>query len=283
MTTTEAELIRLWRFDCESQGLATATINHYERYLREYQRDAIPLLESTTSDLTLYLHARAERWCPATRMYVRRAFRSFFKFALEHEAVAVDPAQRIKAIKTPVSTVRTPSLEDRLALVRVCETVRDRAIIEMLFGTGMRRGELAALRLDDLNVAERTVQIAKSKNGKPRTAVMDDRAHRALLEWLEERNRNAPDHDWLWTNARGTQLKPDGLKMVARRASVRSNVKFSSHDARRAFAVEWLARGGSETGLMAVAGWSSPTMVARYIRERQSVLAIEEARRLFAA
>jgi integrase len=147
----------------------------------------------------------------------------------------------------------------------------------------MRRAELAALTIDDVDIVEGTIEIRKSKNGRPRTAVMDERARRATAAWLDERAQLSPVHEELWLNELGGVLKSSGIRMVLRRISKRSGVVFSSHDARRAFAVAWLAMGGSETGLMAVCGWSSTSMIARYVRERQTTLAVEEARRLFAA
>lgn len=208
---------------------------------------------------------------------------SFFRFALEAGAVAEDPAAALKPIKVPTAPVRTPGQAERLALVDACLTVRDAAIVDVLFGTGMRRAELAALTVEDVDVVEATIEIRKSKNGRPRTAVMDERARRAMASWLDYRDLSYPAHDSVWLNEDGGPLKSSGIKMVLRRVSKRSGVVFSSHDARRAFAVAWLAVGGSETGLMAVCGWSSTSMIARYVRERQTTLAVEEARRLFAA
>jgi len=283
MNRTEAEVVRLWRHDCESRGLSPGTICEYERYLREYRRDARTLLESNTFDLSSFMLERSQRWAPGTRMVVRRAFRSFFAFATEAGLLDENPAAALKPIKQPMPSVRTPGQPERLALVAACSCVRDVAIIDALFGTGMRRSEIAALKVGDIDVPAATIHIPKSKSGKPRTAVMDERARRAMAAWLEERDRRRPAHDACWTTDEGEQLRPSGLRMVIRRTSVRAGVEFSSHDARRAFAVAWLAQGGSETGLMAVCGWSSPSMIARYVRERQTTLAIEEARRLFAA
>jgi len=283
MMSTEIDLIRLWRLDCEGRGISDLVIKHYENYLCEYRRDARPLLGSTTFDLSSFLLERSARWAPATRMYARRAFRSFFRFAVEAGALDEDPAAALKPIKVPTAPVRTPGQVERLALVDACLNVRDIAIVDVLFGTGMRRAELAALTLDDVDVVEGTIEIRKSKNGRPRTAVMDERARRAMAVWLDDRALLSPAHEELWLNELGGPLKSSGIKMVLRRVSKRSGVVFSSHDARRAFAVAWLAMGGSETGLMAVCGWSSTSMIARYVRERQTTLAVEEARRLFAA
>ncbi len=147
MMSTEVGLIRLWRLDCEGREIAELVIKHYENYLREYRRDERPLLGSTTFDLSSFLLERSGRWAPATRMYARRAFRSFFRFAVEAGALDEDPAAALKPIKVPTAPVRTPGQAERLALVDACLNVRDIAIVDVLFGTGMRRAELAALTI----------------------------------------------------------------------------------------------------------------------------------------
>jgi integrase len=283
MMSTEVDLIRLWRLDCQGRGITEVVIKHYERYLGEYRSDARPLVGSSTFDLSSFLLKRSDRWAPSTKMYARRAFRSFFRFALEAGAIDEDPAAAIKPMKVSTPPVRTPGQSERLELVRSCLTVRDVAIVDVLFGTGMRRAELAALSVDDVDIVEGTIEIRQSKAGRPRIAAMDERARRAMAAWLDERAFRRPTHDGVWLKEHGGQLKSSGIKMALRRVSDRSGVEFSSHDARRAFAVAWLTMGGSETGLMAVCGWSSTAMIARYVRERQTVLAVEEARRLFAA
>jgi integrase len=94
-------------------------------------------------------------------MYARRAFRSFFKSALEAGAIDEDPAAALKPIKVPTAPVRTPGQAERLALVDACLNVRDIAIVDLLFGTGMRRAELAALTIDDVDVVEGTIDVRK--------------------------------------------------------------------------------------------------------------------------
>ena len=67
------------------------------------------------------------------------------------------------------------------------------------------------------------------------------------------------------------------VRQVVRR---HSKGTLTPHSLRRAFAVRWLARGGSETGLMRVAGWSSLVMVQTYVRAQSDVLAADEMRKL---
>ena len=80
MTKTEVELIRLWRLDWQARDLVEGTVKEDERFLLEYRREARPLIGSNTQELPMFILERADRWSPATRVVVRRAFRSFFAF-----------------------------------------------------------------------------------------------------------------------------------------------------------------------------------------------------------
>jgi integrase len=174
---------------------------------------------------------------PSTRQVERRAFRSFFAFATGAELIDSNLGLGLKPIKSPMPSVRTPGQAERPALVGACPSLRDAAIIYGLFGTGLRRGELSAIRISEVNLPARIIQVPKSKSGKPRTAVIDERARNAFALWLDDRNHQKPGHDWLRTTDSGDRLGPDGVRMVIRRVSDRSGVKFSSHDARRSGSV----------------------------------------------
>jgi len=89
---------------------------------------------------------------------------------------------------------------------------------------------------------------------------------------------NSPD---LWLGDRGKPFRYDGLhKTLAMRAQKAGIANFRPHRLRHTAAHRWLAAGGSEGGLMAVAGWTRPDMLLRYTKAQASARAAEEARRL---
>ena len=201
--STEIDLIRLWKLDCEGRGLSELVIKHDAKYLDEYRRGSAAARFDHLRPPSSRVLTGGHR--PPGCTHVERSG-SFFRFALEAGAVAEDPAAALKPIKVPTAPVRTPGQAERLALVDACLTVRDAAIVDVLFGTGMRRAELAALTVEDVDVVEATIEIRKSKNGRPRTAVMDERARRAMASWLDYRDLSYPAHDSLWLNEDGGPL-----------------------------------------------------------------------------
>jgi integrase len=104
----------------------------------------------------------------------------------------------------------------------------------------------------------------------------------ALLAYLDERERHplahAPD---LWLGHRGKRFGREGLTRSLRRRAQRAGVQgFRPHRLRHTAAHRWLAAGGSESGLMAIAGWTRTDMLVRYTRARASERAAAEAWRL---
>jgi len=272
-----ADLISAWDSDHHGR-LAPLTRSEYTRYLRRLAADH-DLLVVTSFELRRFLTNPS--WSASTKNFALRAIRSFCRWCVLVDLRSDDPSEKIPMAKVVVPDVRVADDSIRDALIEACCSVRDRAFVATLFGAGCRRGEIVALTLADVDLNAATLRIPKSKNGRPRTAPLTPHAVKHLRRWLLERRRMDTGADALWLTQRGTALTSAGAKMTLRRVSERAGVTFSSHDARRAYAVNWLRMGGSETSLMAIAGWSSISMVQRYTRMNSQELAIDEARRLF--
>lgn len=159
---------------------------------------------------------------------------------------------------------------------------RDEAIIRMMFETAIRSGEVAGLQLNDVDLVSRLVTIRCGKGGRGRVIPIGQATTEALLRYLGERELHSlagmPD---LWLGNRGKQFGREGLSRALRRRAARAGVMdFRPHRLRHTAAHRWLAAGGSESGLMAIAGWTRTDMLVRYTRARASERAAVEARRL---
>ena len=151
-----------------------------------------------------------------------------------------------------------------------------------MFETAIRSGELVDLQLDDLDLIERLITIRRGKGGRGRVIPIGQATTEALLVYLDEREQHplahAPD---LWLGNRGKQFGREGLSRSLRRRAQRAGVQgFRPHRLRHTAAHRWLAAGGSESGLMAIAGWTRTDMLVRYTRARAAERAAAEASRL---
>jgi integrase len=204
-------------------------------------------------------------------VYVRN-LRAFYNWALAEQIVSVNPFAKIR-IAIPRETRSTPTDAEIDAMLRhAARNRRDLAILAMLADTGCRRGEIASLAESDVDLASGVVVFHVSKS-QPRVVPLSVRAHRALGGYVRLLARSSSKKPGLW---RSTDPSSVVRAVVARH----SNNRLTPHALRRAFAVRWLRNGGSEVGLMRIAGWSSREMIALYTSACADELAHSEMRRL---
>ena len=221
------------------------------------------------------------------------AVRRFVAWLIATGHLPVDP---FAGVKGPRQTHRlvTPLTDDDLrALIATCVTPthrageplhhrRDEAIIRLMFETGIRIGETIALQVDDVDLDGGRVTVRRGKGGRGRVIPIGATTSAALRAYLSLRaHHRRGDSPELWLGERGTQLGYDGLsRALRRRAQLAGIAGFHPHKLRHTAAHRWLAAGGSESGLMAVAGWTRTDMLVRYTRAHASERAAQEAARL---
>ena len=216
-----------------------------------------------------------------------RAIKALGKFLAE-QYDEPDIFRRLKVPKTP-APIKTPTAtsDDLVKLLATCDKEwqgqRDRAIIMLLAYTGMRRSEVANMRPEDLDLTAQRLVIPKTKTKAPRVVWLHDDVVDAMLRY----RRVAPRDDVMWPSGSGNggvgigAIQPQGIgQMLARRERM-AGIQLGAHAWRRKFAGDWIAKGGTEVGLMATAGWSSPAMIARYSKSVAQENAMAETQRLF--
>jgi integrase len=170
-----------------------------------------------------------------------------------------------------VPEVPVPLLsEDELkAVVKSCEGTsfedrRDMAIIRLFLDSGMRRAELAMLKVDDVDF-DHNVALILGKGRRPRAAPFGRKTAVALDRYLRERSRHPLTHvDDLWLGQRGP-ITNSGMRDIVRKRGERAGIRgLHPHQFRHQFAHEWLSEGGTEGDLMRIAGWRSRQMLQRY-------------------
>jgi integrase len=127
-----------------------------------------------------------------------------------------------------------------------------------------------------------TAIIRKGKGGKGRVVPFGPHTATALDRYMRLRARHRlADSPALWVGDRGKGFTYDALhQSLGQRAQAAGIVGFHPHKMRHTAAHRWLAAGGSEGGLMAVAGWTRPDMLMRYTKAQASSRAAAEARSL---
>lgn len=148
--------------------------------------------------------------------------------------------------------------------------------------TGARAGEVVGMAVADVDLTAGTAVVRRGKGGKGRVVPFGPQTARAIDRYkrLRAGHRLAATPP-LWLGERGSGFGYTALyKALTYRARLAGIAGFHPHRLRHTAAHRWLAAGGSEQGLMAVAGWSQPDMLMRYTRARASERAAVEARTL---
>lgn len=213
--------------------------------------------------------------------------RRFSAWLVEERELRDDPLIGSKAPKLDAKVVPVLTEDHLRALIAACtgpdlRDRRDEAIVRLMTETGMRAGEVVDLRMPDVDLPGGLAIVRRGKGGKGRTVPFGPQTSRSLDRYLRlRRSHRLGETLPLWLGDRGKGFTYYGLHAALRfRAEKAGLVGFHPHVLRHTAASRWLAAGGSEGGLMAVAGWSRRDMIDRYTKATAETRAADEARTL---
>jgi integrase/recombinase XerD len=231
---------------------------------------------------------------PATARSRQLAVRRFTAWLTEEGEIPADPFLGVKAPKLDTKVIEPLTDDELRLLLKACTPPkgctpaemlrhrRDEAILRMMMETGARAGEVVALELADVDAGAGTAVIRRGKGGKGRVVPFGPHTALALDRYLRLRTHHRlASSPALWLGDRGKGFTYDALhQALGERAIAAGITGFHPHLMRHTAAHRWLAAGGSEGGLMAVAGWTRPDMLMRYTKAQASSRAATEARGL---
>jgi site-specific recombinase XerC len=216
-----------------------------------------------------------------------QAVRALFLWLVAEGEVEVSPVVKVQRPRVVEPEVRVPTTDDLRAVLATCTDrksfaqVRDTAVIRLWFDAGLRRTELASLRVEDVNTVSGEVTVL-GKGRKRRTVALGVKVQQALARYLRLRARHPhADSAALWLGDRGRgPIDADSLYTMLKRRAAAAGLKLHPHQLRHYFADQWMREGGSDGGLMRAAGWSSRQMLDRYASANAAERSRTERRRL---
>jgi integrase/recombinase XerD len=264
--------------------MATNTLEAYARDLTRLAefaaaRETTPEALGRADLEELVRESMASGLSPTSTARLVAAFRGYYRFLRLIEAIPQNPADDLHAPRTFASLPRFLSLDQVDALLAAPDVstprgLRDRALIEVLYATGLRVSELVGLRLVDVRLDDGYVQCL-GKGHKQRVVPLGDAAVGWVRRYLAEgrptliRRRESV---WLFVNARGGQrLSRIGfwklLKAYGQRVGLRTHL--SPHVLRHSFATHLLERGADLRAIQAMLGHAdlSTTQIYTHVLE----------------
>lgn len=266
------------------RGLSERTLALYEEALGKLQRGArqlgvelLALKPAQARELLAQLHGGGLK--PSTLALTLSAWRGFYRWAALQRLLDHDPLAGLKAPKRGRPLPKALAVDDAVALAEAqpegeaAVQARDRALVELLYGAGLRIGELLALDVDarspsHVDLANGEIQVV-GKGSKPRRVPLGAQARAAVQAWLVERAGLArPEEPALFVGARGLRLQASvaraRLAQLARSAGLPTHVH--PHMLRHSYASHLLQSSGDLRGVQELLGHANISTTQVYTR-----------------
>jgi integrase/recombinase XerC len=237
----------------------------------------------TTADLRRFFSARFPALKPSSLARKISAIRSFFAFLVGQGVLSGNPALSLTAPRREMRLPEFLPVDEMMDLLRSMpgggeREARDSAILELLYSSGLRVGELVALRREDVHLEGGTVRVS-GKGRKVRIVPVGEKAVRALKEYLTVREargvpRDSSERGVLFRNLRGGGLTARSVARILENALRRAGVgrRLSPHGLRHTFATHLLESGADLRAIQEMLGHASLSTTQRYARVNVSHL-----------
>ncbi|SFE91395.1 integrase/recombinase XerD [Paracidovorax wautersii] len=277
----DAFIDALWLED----GLSRNTLAAYRRDLALYAQwlaergRALP--QTDESDLNAYMGARYQQKGKATSANRRlTVFRRYFRWALRERLITADPTARLQAARQPMRVPKTLTQAQVEALLHAPDTaqplgLRDRAMLELMYASGLRVTELVTLKTFHLGLQEGVLRVM-GKGGKERLVPFGEEAGRWLERYLAESRAailGGQQSDDLFVTQRGSGMTRAMFWVIVKKSAMLAGITtpLSPHTLRHAFATHLLNHGADLRVVQLLLGHadiSTTTIYTHVARER---------------
>lgn len=242
------------------RGLSENSVKSYQRDIQQYldyiEENKIKSLKDVTRYTILsFLQSQREEG-KSSNSIVRMvsSLRKFHQYLAQENITTQDPMELIDTPKKSKTLPAVVSLESVEKLIEISDTnttlgLRDRAILELMYATGLRISELINLKMNELHLTMSLIQT-RGKGDKERIIPISQTAKEWLTLYLDTsritlNNKSSIDSPYVFLNSRGNQLSRQGvwkkIKQLVKKAGIKQNV--TPHTLRHSFATHLLENG----------------------------------------
>ena len=276
------------------KGRSPRTVQSYRQDLLRYEESLETMGRKVTTaqpaDIDSHLdRLRNEKKASASIARSRSAIKGLYTFLLDEGALSVDPSVNASAVRVPSRIPRALSEDSVLRLLESISgddplSLRDRAVLELLYGTGARVSEIVTLNLSDLSYDEGLLRLI-GKGDKERLVPVGRAAHEAVSSWtsplgrsrlIGEKSLSREDQHALFLNQRAKRITRQGIHLMVQKRAERAGLEsvVSPHVLRHSCATHMLAHGADVRVVQELLGHSSVATTQIYTKVSQDHLVV---------
>jgi integrase/recombinase XerC len=265
------------------RGASAHTIKNYLRDLEEfggYLREHFSEMDNgpsfrwgvvTVRQVRSFIAFLLKKNEPASVARKLSTLKSFYNFAVKRGRVTQNPARSVAGPKRPKLLPRFLSVDEAYGLMEEAakgtrkNAVRDRAILELLYGCGLRVSELTGLNLSSLDVSDRLIRV-RGKGNKERIVPLGKKAWECLQAYIKERGEKASREEAVFINPNGRRLSVRGVQRLVDFYQLRGGLgrKVSPHGLRHTYATHLLGNGADLRSIQQLLGHASLSTTQKY-------------------
>ena len=230
------------------QNLSKGTLQNYYNMLCNFFRAVHkPFDAITTNDIRTYLFAykQTRKICDRTLEQIRIYLNSFFTWCVDEGMLVKNPVSRISAIKFQQNQRHVLSPLELEKMRFSCSSLREKAMLDTLYSSGLRVSELCALKICDVDLDNRTVHVLHGKGDKERTSYINAEAVISISAYLSSRTDDSP---YMFVNLYGEKHSiqkrtvEEEIFRIAQRAGLDADI-ITPHCLRHTFATTLIRNG----------------------------------------
>lgn len=259
--------IRLYISSKRLEGLSDLTLSDYYRELVmfEFFVDK-PTVQITTSDIRRYL-ASNDSVMASTNGKKLSVIKSFFTWLVDEEIILRNPSSRIRQMKQPKRLPKALTAIELEQLREACGSLRERAIVEVMYSTGCRLSEISNMKRKAINWSNSSLKVI-GKGDKERVVYINPKARYHLERYLEECEESENECEHLFSTERRPyrQLQNKSIQDIISKISSRTTIdkKVTPHVFRHTMATLAMENGIELGDLQQLLGHESANTTLRY-------------------
>ena len=280
---TMKKYVQLYIADLKMQNYSEKTLKSYRnailRFIAQLDSEVDDIEDINTIHIKSYIQS-IEGKASYVNATIKR-LRGWFKWLVEEEFIEVNPMRKIKLLRENKTIINTFSDEEVKRMLEVFDgsdilSVRNKTIIYVLFGSGIRCSELINLRVDDIKLDY--LLIRNPKNRKDRVVPLPNALRKQLNRYL--RARKGFNSEYIFMSKNDLQLTIEAIERVVSRcgiiADVNPNIRCSPHTIRHYYCQYQLRHNVNIYSLSRIMGHSNIAITNRYLQGITNQQIIEE-------